>query len=301
MLFTPEDRAAGEPQKELQEAARIGRSADERWHLRKDGNRFWASGVLTSIVDDQGRLQGFAKVMRDETERRRSEEELRASLHEKEVLLQEIHHRVKNNLQVITSLLRLQSEHIPDEQTLVLFEEARNRVQAIGGIHELLYQSPDLASVDFQLYLSRLTNDLLTFYGFENHRLRLSLHVANAKLDIGQAVPCGLIVNELVTNALKHAFPPGRSGTLSVSLDCSDGVCSLAVADDGVGLPEGFDWTAGHSLGLQLVRVLTTQLNGAARLERLHPGTSFQISFPMATGEPAIQGLPPQVYPARRT
>ena len=287
VLFTPEDVATGEPEEELERASQTGRSIDERWHLRRDGTRFWASGVLTSMTDDRGRLQGFAKVMRDETDRRRAEEQMRASLQEKEVLLQEIHHRVKNNLQVITSLLRLQSEHISDEQTLAVFDEARNRVQAIGGIHELLYESSDLARVDFGEYLKRLTEDLVSFYGIDEERLHFDIHVTNANFEISQAVPCGLLVNELVTNTLKHAFPGQRQGTLRVSLHCAGKNCVLVVEDDGAGLPEGFDWKNANSLGLQLVQVLTTQLDGVIQFERLNPGSRFEVSFPVLTAEAA--------------
>jgi PAS domain S-box-containing protein len=279
VFFTPEDIAGREPEKELERAAATGRSMDDRWQLRKDGTRFWASGVLTSMPDTKGRLRGFAKVMRDETEHRRAEEQLRASLDEKEVLLQEIHHRVKNNLQVINSLLRLQSQHVSDQATRGIFEEARNRVQAIAGIHELLYRSPDLARIDFGAYLNRLTRDLFSFFGVRQEQIRLAIHVNEARLEVTQAIPCGLLVNELVTNALKHAFPNERNGRIGVLLNCVDGKCTLAVEDNGVGFPEGFDWTQASSLGLQLVQVLTKQLDGTIRADA-YTGTRFEISFP---------------------
>jgi PAS domain S-box-containing protein len=279
VLFTPEDVAKGEPGHEMQRALTSGRSMDDRWHTRKDGTRFWASGVLRPISDEKGRLRGFAKVMRDETERRQSDEQLRDSLHEKEVLLQEIHHRVKNNLQVISSLLRLQSEHISDEPTRGMFEEARNRVQAIAGIHELLYRSPDLARIDFAAYLNRLARDLFSFYGMTEDGLHLLVEVDHAVLDIGLAIPCGLLVNELITNSLKHAFPDGRHGTIRVSLGCDSGQCMLVVEDDGIGLADNFDWERAESLGLQLVQVLTKQLDGTVHVDRTS-GTRFEISFP---------------------
>ncbi len=281
VLFTPEDVAKGEPEKEVERALTTGRSMDDRWHMRKGGTRFWVSGVLTSMLDEKGRPSGFAKVMRDESERRLSEEQLRTSLREKEVLLQEIHHRVKNNLQVITSLLRLQSEHIPDEQTRGMFEEARNRVHAIGAIHELLYRSPDLASIDFGAYLNRLARDLFSFYGISPDRVHVSIDVDHANLEMSQAIPCGLLVNELVTNSLKHAFLKGRKGTVKVSLDCAKGDCRLIVDDDGVGLPEGFDWEGADSLGLQLVKVLTNQLDGTVHVDR-GSGTRVEICFPIS-------------------
>jgi len=279
VLFTTEDVAKGEPAKEREQAITTGRSIDERWHVRKGGSRFWASGVLSPMRDEQGRLRGFAKVLRDETERRRANERLRASLDEKEVLLQEIHHRVKNNLQVINSLLRLQSEHIADRSSRELLVEAQSRVQAIAGIHELLYRSPDLARIDFGTYLNRLARNLFSFYGISEEQVQLVLHVNHTTLEVSQAIPCGLIVNELLTNALKYAFPGGRRGTTTVSLDCVGRQCVLVVEDNGVGLPEGFDWEAAETLGLQLVKILAGQLDGTVQLNR-SSGTRFEISFP---------------------
>ncbi len=278
-LFTPEDVARGEAGREIQRAVTSGRSADERWHIRKDGARFWASGVLTAMRDQQRRLHGFAKVMRDETEHRQADEQIRASLKEKESLLKEIHHRVKNNLQVIISLLRLQSEHISDEATRTLFDESCNRVRAIGRIHELLYNAPDLARVDFGVYLRRLVRDLFSFYGVDEKRIHLTINAESADLEIDQAIPCALIVNELVTNCVKHAFPGGRSGTIEVSLGSAGGDCVLVVADDGVGLPEQLNIEETNSLGLQLIPILAEQLQGRVRLDRSN-GTRFEIPFP---------------------
>ncbi len=279
VFFTPEEVAAHEPEKELETARNTGRSMDDRWHVRKDGTRFWASGILTSMSDDKGQLRGFAKVMRDDTDRRRAEDQLRASLDEKQVLLQEIHHRVKNNLQVINSLLRLQSQHISDESMRGMFEEARHRVQAIAGIHELLYRSPDLARIDFAAYLNRLARDLFSFYGVTDEKIQLALNIAHANLELNQAIPCGLLVNELVTNVLKHAFPGEKRGNLGVRLDCVDDRCILTIEDNSVGLPQGFDWTQSTSLGLQLVQVLTRQLDGVAQVNG-DSGTRFEVSFP---------------------
>jgi two-component sensor histidine kinase len=179
-------------------------------------------------------------------------------------------------------LLRLQSQRITDSATRGMFEEARNRVQAIASIHELLYRSPDLARVDFGAYLNRLTRDLFSFFGIPEEQIHLAIHVSNAQLEVSRAIPCGLIVNELVTNALKHAFPNERNGTVKVFLNCVQGTCTLAVEDNGVGLPDGFDWAHPKSLGLQLVRVLTTQLDGVVSIEG-HSGTRCEISFPQVT------------------
>ncbi|MFL6416418.1 MAG: PAS domain S-box protein [Bryobacteraceae bacterium] len=279
LVFVPEDVANGVPQKEISEARGNGRAGDERWHRRKDGSRFWCSGVLTRIDDGQGKPRGFAKIMRDETERRRASPQLADSLAEKELLLKEIHHRVKNNLQVITSLLTLQSDSVEDDTTRTMFDEAVNRVRTIGDIHELLYRSPDLARVDFNLYLKRLVQSLFSFYGVDQSRIHFDLRADDLRLDIAKAIPCGLIVNELLTNALKHAFPDGRSGEILISLRSHKGRAFLEVADNGIGLADDFTIETNTSLGLKLVSVLAKQLQGEVELDP-RGGTRFAISFP---------------------
>jgi PAS domain S-box-containing protein len=282
-LFTPEDRAAGEPEKEIRDAAARGSAQDERWHVRKDHSRFWCSGVLTAMYDDHDRLRGFAKVMRDETERRERNEQLKSSLEQKEILLKEIHHRVKNNLQVITSLLRLQADSVEGENVQHIFDEACNRVRAIGEIHELLYRSPDLAAIDFSLYLKRLGENIQAFYDGGRERIAVVID-ANANLPISEAISCGLIVNELLTNSLKHAFPGGRSGFIKVSLRCALAQCILEVADNGIGLPEGLQFHEAGTLGLKLVSVLAKQLRGVIQVER-EGGTAIRVIFPNGSGE----------------
>ncbi len=278
IIFVPEDIAAGIPEREMETAATLGRATDERWHLRKDGTRFWCNGVMSVMRDDGARLRGFAKVMRDETDRRRADEQLKSSLTEKEILLKEIHHRVKNNLQVITSLLALQSDSVEDETVRQMFDEACNRVRSIGDIHELLYRSPDLAHVDFNTYLHRLAQHLLAFYGVDPDRIRVSIS-ANADLTLSEAIPCGLIVNELLTNCLKHGFSQGKTGSIQLSLKCEGDQCVLEVADNGVGFPPDVSLEEPTSLGLKLVSVLARQLRGDLR--RLESeGTRMAVVFP---------------------
>jgi PAS domain S-box-containing protein len=288
VLFVPEDVAAGEPRKEIDRARETGRAVDERWHIKNGGVRFWCSGVVTRIDGPDGKLRGFAKVMRDDTERQQSREELQRSLAEKEALLKEIHHRVKNNLQVITSLLTLQSTAVEDDGTRALFEEAVNRVRTIGDIHELLYRSPDLARVDFNLYLNQLADHLMSFYAVDRRRIRVSIDGGNAKLTLAQAIPCGLIVNELLTNSLKHAFSDKESGEVQVTLHGENGQCTLTVADNGVGLPPGLNIDNTPSLGLRLVSVLANQLQGELRVHR-ECGTKFVIVFPGSRPESKAQ------------
>jgi PAS domain S-box-containing protein len=284
ILFVPEDVNRGEPQREMSEAARTGRSEGERCHVRKNGQRFWSSGVLTRIDDAQGKLRGFAKVMRDETERRRAKDQMTASLTEKESLLKEIHHRVKNNLQVITSLLTLQSDTVQDDSTRTMFEEAVNRVRTIADIHELLYRSPELARVDFNLYLKRLASSLFSFYDIDQGRIQFLVDAQDIELKIANAIPCGLIVNELLTNSLKHAFPDGRSGQIRISLRCQDTQAFLEVGDNGIGLPPDFDIENSSSLGLKLVSVLARQLQGEVHIDR-NEGARFEVSFRLSKSE----------------
>ncbi len=294
-IFVPEDVAAGAPRSEMDRAATLGRADDERWHLRKDGTRFWCNGVLTAMRDDGGRLSGFAKVMRDETERRKADQQLKASLREKEALLKEIHHRVKNNLQVITSLLALQSNAADDQHVRHMFDEAGNRVRSIADIHELLYRSPDLAHVDFESYLHRLAHHLLSFYGVEPQRIRLSIS-SNVDVPISQAIPVGLIVNELLTNSLKHGFPDAAPGDIRISLNCEANRCALEVADNGVGLPPGFNFEQGTSLGFKLVSVLARQLRGNLRLQG-EKGTHVTVVFPRSEeGSPATTSSSPKQH-----
>ena len=289
ILFVPEDIANELPRKELEKARISGRAEDERWHVRKDGSRFWCSGSTSRLDQPGGSLRGFAKVMRDETERKQAREQLQASLTEKEALLKEIHHRVKNNLQVITSLLNLQAVAVEDAAIRQLFEESVNRVRTIGDIHELLYRSPDLARIDFNLYLIRLAETLLSFYGVDDKRIRVRIDAKDAVLAPSQAIPCGLIVNELLTNSLKHAFLDGRSGEIHVSLRCAGERCILTVSDTGVGLPQGLTIDDTTSLGLRLVSALAHQLQGEVRLDATG-GASYVIAFPAAVTEHAAGG-----------
>ena len=282
-IFVAEDIAAGVPEREMQVAATLGRSMDERWHLRKDGTRFWCNGVMTVMRDDAEKLRGFAKVMRDETARRTADQQLKNSLKEKEALLKEIHHRVKNNLQVITSLLSLQSGAVEDQNIREMFDEACNRVRSIGDIHELLYRSPDLAHVDFNTYLHQLAQNLLSFYRVDPNRIRLDIS-SNVDLPLSQAIPCGLIVNELLTNSLKHGFPEPKSGDIRVFLNCERDECVLEIADNGVGFPQQFKLGQTSSLGLQLVSVLARQLGGDLRLETT-AGARVRIVFPRTEPE----------------
>jgi len=281
IVFTPEDVEKGEPEKEMTTARKEGRAEDERWHVRKDGSRFFASGVLTQVRDGAGRLLGFAKVMRDVTARQQMHEELERSLHEKEVLLKEVHHRVKNNLQVITSLLNLQAQRITDPVLRDVLAETEARVRSLGTIHEFVYRSATVSNIDFGDYIDRLIQDLAVFHDVDASRIKIQVEAEHAMLDLTDAVPAGLIVNELLTNCLKHAFPGNRKGTVRVTFSCSDTDCLLEVADNGIGFPADIDPEKAGTTGLELIYLLAEQLHGEVSLSR-EKGTVFAVRFPRA-------------------
>lgn len=224
--------------------------------------------------------EGFIFTAIDIAERKQAEGQLRTSLEEKELLLKEIHHRVKNNLQVISSLLSLQTRNIRDEAALEMFADSQNRIRSMALIHEKLYQSEDLARVDFASYIETLVAHLFQSYQVRSQRVRLVLEVENLYLGIDKAIPCGLIINELVSNALKHAFPEDREGSMKIRLaQVGAERFMVAVSDDGVGFPEGVDHRTTETLGLKLVNILVRQLNGEIELKS-EGGTEFAIEIP---------------------
>jgi two-component sensor histidine kinase len=246
----------------------------ERMHLRE------SQKAVLNILDDLGAEKALLE--RTQHEVLRSEQTVRASLREKEVLLKEIHHRVKNNLQVISSLLNLQARYLPDPAARAIFSQSQNRVQSIALVHERLYESADLSHVNFGKYLSVLLDNIFDTHDAASRGLSKIIDVGDANLTVDVAIPCGLIVNELVTNALKHAFPGGRTGTVRVSLRGSpDGAMDLTVQDDGVGIPPGIDPRNTVSLGLDLVVTFAEQLNAEMDIVSEH-GTSFRFRFQMA-------------------
>ena len=213
------------------------------------------------------------------TRRLDAEGRIRASLREKEVLLKEIHHRVKNNLQIISSLLNLQTGQIEDERAEALFRESQDRVRSMALIHERLYQSEDLARVDFAEYVRSLVGYLVRSYSGQATRVQVETEVDDVSLGIDAAIPCGLIVNELVSNAMKYAFSEGKEGRIRVQLrETGDGGYRLVVSDNGVGFPEDLDFRMTESLGLQLVTTLVDQLEGSIELD-VRKGTRFIMTF----------------------
>jgi PAS domain S-box-containing protein len=257
------------------------RGADSSYEIvwtGKDGRKIPTIMSPRPLNDSKGKYVGSFAVITDITERKNAEDQIKASLNEKEVLLREIHHRVKNNLQVISSLLRLQSRTAPGKESRQIFAESQNRLQSIALIHELLYRSKNLADIDFRAYINSLTVQLFYAYGVAGSRISLRTEVMSAPLEINVAMPCGLIANELISNCLKHAFPGDRKGLITVSLASVSGVYEFLISDDGVGLPETVDVREGQSLGLSLVNTLVKQLKGKVEVKR-SPGTQFRIKF----------------------
>jgi two-component sensor histidine kinase len=207
--------------------------------------------------------------------------ELQSSLREREVMLQEIHHRVKNNLQVISSLINMQIRKLEAGENRDALEECKSRVQAIALIHEKLYRAGDYARVPFAEYAKSLISSVFQANRHAAANVRLDSEIEELALAVDQAIPCGLILNELITNALKHAFPGARRGAVRVTLERENGRVVLGVGDDGVGIPPGVEPARAGSLGMRLISVLVDQLDGKLEIERGN-GTAFRISFPDA-------------------
>ena len=234
------------------------------------------------IKDDTGKIVKWVGLNLDITERKRAEDQIQASLREKDVLLREIHHRVKNNLQIVSSLIDLQSSHIDDKETLALFAESRSRIRSMALIHEQLYRSTDMDRIDFETYIELLVDGLARSVAV-SPRVSIRTDVRPFRLDIDRAVACGLIVNELVTNAIKHAFPPDATGDIQVRFGCEHGdVCELVVSDNGTGIEPGKEMS--DSLGMELVESLVGQLGGKMAVSS-NGGSSFSITFPAGAEE----------------
>jgi two-component system, sensor histidine kinase PdtaS len=245
--------------------------------LRKDGTEFPAEILLSPLATDEGILVSAA--IRDVSRAKDIERQIRASLKEKEALLQEVHHRVKNNLQVIASLLSLQSGYIRDPHTLMQFQESQGRIHSMALIHEKLYQSETLASVDLADYVRTLANTLVRTYT-SNADVKLETRLEPASVSIDTALPIGLMLNELLTNALKYGFPKGRSGRLLVALSAEvDDHLNLQVQDDGVGLKPDFELEQAKTLGLRLVRMFAKQLRAEVTVQSEPGNTVFHIRF----------------------
>jgi PAS domain S-box-containing protein len=249
----------------------------------KDRSPSWIALYGRAMLGPDGKPTHIVGLVMDITERKISEEALRTSLNEKEILLKEVHHRVKNNMQVISSLLSLQSSHVKDKFDAELFHESQMRVKSMAIVHERLYRSPDLSSIEFGDYVQAIVDELL--HSYRRSGIEFQTTIERVRFGVDTAIPCGLLINELVTNAIKHAFPDGREGHVRISATRDAGRVTVSVSDNGVGLPEGFDFAGESTLGVTIIRALAEQLEGTLSIER-SDGTLITVSFPMGEEDP---------------
>ncbi len=238
----------------------------------------WLDTNIIPLKDKNDKIFAVMGISRDVTSQKNTEAALRSSLNEKEVLLKEIHHRVKNNMQIISSLINLQSDYATDKSTIKMFEDSKHRIRTMALIHEKLYMSEDISLINFSKYIESLTTKLLEFYSLKSRLITLKVISDDITMDIDSAIPCGLLINELLSNSIKYAFPDGREGNIIINMHIKDGYYVLSVEDDGIGFPKEIDFMNPSTLGLQIVQTLTQQLDGKIELET-NGFTRFKISF----------------------
>jgi PAS domain S-box-containing protein len=258
----------------------------ESIHQRKDGSQFpiEATTVIMHNNDENHQSLGLTHAMRvmsirDTTNQKQNEQKIKDSLEEKAVLLREIYHRVKNNMQVIASMLKLQARYIDDDHYADIFHDCEHRIQSMALVHEKLYRSKDLDKIELRSYLKTLIHDLFESYGVSGRRITLSIHADELFVSLDTAIPVGLITNELISNTLKYAFPENRQGTIDITLKTlNEEELFLQTKDNGAGMKTDFDISASNSLGLKLVRTLTRQLQGSLEFNG-DDGTEFNLTF----------------------
>jgi two-component sensor histidine kinase/PAS domain-containing protein len=280
--FLFEHRLQEKYQQELQKAQdNIGKVPVQNFEIAlrsTKGKDIWLVVHIAMMRSAHGRKE-FSVMMFDNTEKRAADKRIRDSLLEKEVLLKEVHHRVKNNIQLISSILSLQSSYTDNEEVTSILSECRRRIQSMAFIHEMIYRNPDFNGIDAAEYIGLLCRQLIQGYGPANTKLTYTQDIDHSLLTLDEAIPTGLIINELLSNALKHAFVNRKEGALSVRLKESGGKLHLSVMDDGVGMKEDLGDIQTDSLGAQLVIALTQQLDGELSTERIS-GTTIKIVFP---------------------
>lgn len=251
------------------------------WKLQKnDGSKIYVEASFNLRKNAEGEPIGFRGIVRDITDRKQREEKIRESLREKEVLLGEIHHRVKNNLAVISGLLYLQAEKTDTEAGRNLLQQSQGRINSMALVHELLYENHNFSGIDPGKYIEQLINHISSNLSVRNKDITTTIHTGNLQLDMNIAIPCALLINELLTNAYKYAFAGREGGNISVDIYREGAYNHLEVKDDGVGIPDSYIRGEGkEGLGMSLVRILTQQLKGTMTIENTN-GTRFKISFP---------------------
>jgi two-component sensor histidine kinase/PAS domain-containing protein len=277
-IYIPDD-ARPRVRKAIERAIQTGSMFDlEHPVIGVDGKVAWTHSRAVPLRNDQGEITEWIGAAANITSHREAEA-LRTAVAKRDTLLAEVHHRVKNNLQVITSMLEMQGRHAGDPRSHSALKEACNRVASIAGIHEILYQSKSYSSVNLLGYAQQLVPHLVTFYGAKD-RIVTKVEGNTATLELERAVPFGLLLNELVSNACKHAFKEGTGGQVVVQVQQADSEICLDVTDDGVGLPAGFDYRTSTGLGLQIVGTLTQQVKGDLRFLSAHSGTHVRVCIP---------------------
>jgi PAS domain S-box-containing protein len=235
--------------------------------LDSRGGKIPVEESAAPIKDDNGKITGVVFVFHDVTEKRKSQKIILESLKEKEVLLKEVHHRVKNNLQIISSMLKLQSPFVKDKYDREIFKESQNRVTSLALVHPLLYKSSTLDKLDFKEYVTELVTNLRKSYSISSSRINCNVFSPEISLNIDTIIPCGLIINELVSNSVKYAFPAGETGMININMNENNGELLLTVEDNGIGLPDNFSMKSSCTLGMQLINALAEQLDGTVEIE----------------------------------
>jgi PAS domain S-box-containing protein len=247
----------------------------------KDYKNVYLEIFFNPIMENE-RVVEVSGIAHNITEKKHVQQRMEQSLKEKEVLLREVHHRVKNNMQVISSILNLQSSYVSDEYALTLLKESQNRIKTMAYIHESLYQNKSFTSVNFSDYVNTLVNNIVQSYSYSSEKIKLELNISKVTLSLDSSIPAGLIINELITNAIKHAFPGTRHGVITFSLKCENNLVFLELKDDGVGFAQGVDFENSHSLGLQLVNTLIEQIEGDLKFSsKPNKGTEVLVTFRM--------------------
>lgn len=278
--YLPEDRPA--VLAAFQQCVKKGQPYDLKFQFTTaKGRQLWVRTLAEPVLEN-GKVIYVRGIIMDITSQKQAEEQIKASLKEKETLLQEIHHRVKNNLTVVSSLLGLQANSMNDKKLKAALTDSQNRVQSMSAIHETLYQSEDLSSIDMNVYLSKLSRAVAQNYTIGN-KIHLKIEAEKILIGAKQASPVGLIVNELITNSFKYAFPDNQGGDIKIIIQKIEDQIELEFADNGIGMPEGLDWKNSKSLGLKLVTALVeNQLDGSIGMESKN-GTKFTIKFDIET------------------
>ncbi|MBZ0202371.1 MAG: sensor histidine kinase [Ignavibacteria bacterium] len=268
------DLSSDELKKEI--TGSLGFHRELRMNSRIDSNYKWYNTYVVKGKDPKSKI--VIEIDEDIHEKKLAEENLRIALQEKELLIKEIHHRVKNNFQVISSLLMLQSRKIKDKDMKLIFEESQSRIMSMAAIHEMLYKSDDLEHIDFRSSANELIGRLVELYDGRTNRVRFNIADNNIELSVDKAIPCSLIINELVSNSLKYAFSDYDNAEITIDLEKENGNFRLSIRDNGAGFPEGYEFDKPDTLGLMIVKTLVSQLS--AKIELINKnGVEYIITF----------------------